>query len=51
VNDTQGKEGKCAMDGKDDSASGFTPFSLMLYSPSAPYAACQLVHVLVAREG
>jgi hypothetical protein len=24
------------MDGKDDSVSGFLPFSLMLYSPSAP---------------
>lgn len=51
MNDTQGTEGKRAMDGKDDSASGFSLFSLMLYSPSAPYAARRPARVLVAREG
>jgi len=51
VNDTQGTEGKRALYGKEISTSGFPPFSLMLYSPSTPYAACQPAHVLVAREG
>jgi len=51
VNDTQGTEGKRAMDVKDDSAPGFPPFSLMLYSPSTPYAACQPARVLDATEG
>jgi len=51
VNDTQVTEGKCALDGKEISASGFSPFSLMTYSPSTPYAACQPPSVLVAREG